>query len=124
MKSEFLGLRTVIYHVTNLAEAKEWYSKAFHTKPYFDEDFYVGFSIAGYELGLVPDNRKSKDKSDNVETMWGVPNVEAEHKRLLDLGCTELNPPTNVGGDLIVSNVKDPWGNVIGLIYNPDFKLP
>ena len=29
----------------------------------------------------------------------------------------------NVGGDVVVASVKDPWGNVIGLIYNPDFAL-
>lgn len=123
MKSAFLGLRTVIYHVPNLAEAKAWYAKAFSTEPYFDESYYVGFNIAGFELGLVPDERKTKDKSDNIETMWGVPNVELEHRRLIHLGCTELNEPTNVGGELVVSNVKDPWGNVIGLIYNPHFKI-
>ena len=118
MKSEFLGLRTVIYSVSDLEKAKEWYSNAFHTKPYFDEPTYVGFSVSGYELGLVPSDLKKEHKTANVETLWGVPNVEQEHKRLINLGCTELNEPTDVGGDIIVSNVKDPWGNVIGLIYN------
>lgn len=122
MKSEFLGLRTVIYSVSDLEKAKEWYTKAFHTEPYFDESTYVGFSIAGYELGLMPSEIKAENKSENVETLWGVPNVELEHKRLIELGCTELHKPADVGGDIIVSNVKDPWGNVIGLIYNPHFK--
>jgi hypothetical protein len=30
----------------------------------------------------------------------------------------------NVGGELMVCSVKDPWDNIIGLIYNPYFKLP
>ncbi len=25
--------------------------------------------------------------------------------------------------DLMTATVKDPWGNVIGLIYNPHFQL-
>ena len=124
MESKFLGLRTVIYSVPDLQKAKEWYSEAFHTEPYFDEPTYIGFSIAGYELGLVPSDIEPEVKTANIETMWGVPNVASEHKRLIDLGCTELNEPTDVGGDIVVSNVKDPWGNVIGLIYNPHFKLP
>jgi catechol 2,3-dioxygenase-like lactoylglutathione lyase family enzyme len=45
-----LGLRTAIYRVPDLAKAKAWYAKAFGTQPYFDEPFYVGFSIGGYEL--------------------------------------------------------------------------
>lgn len=119
-----LGLRTTIYHVSNLAEAKEWYSKAFGVSPYFDEDFYVGFNIAGYELGLVPDETPAQKKSANIESLWGVQNVKKEHKRFIGLGATEHEAPKNVGGEIVVSNLKDPWGNLIGLIYNPYFKLP
>jgi len=52
-----LGLRTVIYHVPDLQRAKAWYSTAFGVQPYFDEPFYVGFNIGGYELGLDPDTK-------------------------------------------------------------------
>ena len=45
----FLGLRTVIYRVRDLAAAKVWYAKAFGTQPYFDQPFHVGFEIGGYE---------------------------------------------------------------------------
>ena len=51
----FLGLRTVIYHAPDLAAAKAWYSAAFGVAPYFDQPFYVGFEIGGFELGLDPD---------------------------------------------------------------------
>ena len=47
------GLGTVIYHVPDLDRAKAWYEAAFQQKPYFDQPFYVGFNIAGYELGLA-----------------------------------------------------------------------
>ena len=50
-----LGLRTAIYPVTDLAAAKAWYSKVLDAEPYFDEPFYVGFSVGGFELGLIPD---------------------------------------------------------------------
>ena len=58
--TKMLGLRTAIYKVDNLDEAKKWYTKAFETEPYFDEPFYVGFSIKGYELGLLPEESKGK----------------------------------------------------------------
>ncbi len=123
MKTPFLGLRTCIYIVDDLKKAITWYSKAFQVKPYFDEPFYVGFNIAGYELGLMPDESHSSGKGESVNTYWGVDNVEREYARLISLGATEHEKPHNVGGELVVGAVKDPWGNIIGLIYNPDFKL-
>src|SRR4249920_1787574 len=57
MENKILGLRTTIYKVNNISKAKEWYALAFETKPYFDEPFYVGFNIGGYELGLQPEEQ-------------------------------------------------------------------
>lgn len=124
MASSFLGLRTTIYKVSDLKAATTWYTKAFQTEPYFNEVFYVGFNIAGYELGLIPDEAPDAAKGDSVHTYWGATNVDKEYQRLLELGATEFEAPHNVGGELVVAAVKDPWGNVIGIIYNPDFKLP
>ena len=121
MASRILGLRTVGYKVSDIATAKEWYTKAFDTAPYFDEPFYVGFNIAGYELGLQPDDSV---KGDNVVTYWGVDDITTEYERFLSLGATAHEAPQNVGGEIMVASVKDPWDNIIGLIYNPDFKLP
>lgn len=122
MENKILGLRTTIYKVNDISKAKDWYALAFGTKPYFDEPFYVGFNIAGYELGLHPEE-KPLSKSDAVVSYWGTNDVEADYQRLLDLGATSHEAPQNVGGEIIVATVKDPWDNVIGLIYNPEFKL-
>jgi predicted enzyme related to lactoylglutathione lyase len=122
-KSDYLGLRTTVYKVPNLAEAKEWYSKAFITKPYFDEPFYVGFNIGGYELGLLPEENPVTEKTKSIVTYWGVNDIEKVYNHLLSIGATEHEKPTNVGGELMVASVIDLWGNVIGIIYNPAFKL-
>ncbi len=124
MKTPMLGLRTTGYKVTDLQKAKDWYSEAFKIQPYFDEPFYVGFNIAGYELGLLPVEKEEKNKTDNVLSYWGVEDIHKEYRRLVELGATEHEKPSNYGGDLMLGSVKDPWGNVVGLIYNPYFKLP
>ena len=49
----FNKLRTVIYHVDDLEEAKKWYKEITGVEPYFDEPFYVGFDINGFELFVV-----------------------------------------------------------------------
>lgn len=118
-----LGLRTTIYKVSHLEKAKAWYAKAFGVEPYFDEPFYVGFNIKGYELGLLPEEN-STSKGDNVMSYWGVDDIQKSYEHLINLGGKSHEKPTNVGGELMVASVFDPWQNVIGIIYNPYFKLP
>ena len=118
-----LGLRTTGYIVADLSKAKGWYTKAFQVEPYFDESFYVGFNIGGYELGLMPEGDEANLKGENVLSYWGVEDIQKENERLLELGATKHQEPTNVGGDLMVASVFDPWRNIIGIIYNPYFKL-
>ena len=109
--------------VGDLKKATTWYATSFQTKPYFDEPFYVGFNIGGYELGLLPEENPTTKKADSVLSYWGVNDIEKEYKHFINSGATEHEKPTNVGGELMVASVKDPWGNIIGLIYNPAFKL-
>jgi predicted enzyme related to lactoylglutathione lyase len=118
-----LGLRTVSYKVGDIAKAKEWYAKAFQTEPYFDEPFYVGFNIGGYELGLQPDENPPTEKTESVVAFWGVNDIEKEYNRFLESEAVEHEKPTNVGGEIVIASVKDPWGNIIGLIYNPEFRI-
>lgn len=120
---KILGLRTTIYRVPDLAAAKAWYNKAFQTEPYFDEPFYVGYNIAGYELGLMPFGEDSVSVGTNILSYWGVADVQEAYDFFLAAGAVSDGPPTNVGGEIMTAEVKDPWGNLIGLIYNPEFSL-
>ena len=114
------GLRTTIYKVTDLARAKAWYAKAFGVAPYFDEPFYVGFNIGGFELGLDPDAPAGPGPG-GVLTYWAVDEVDATYARLLALDATKHEEPREVGGQIKVATVLDPFGNIIGLIFNPHF---
>jgi predicted enzyme related to lactoylglutathione lyase len=116
----FLGLRTVIYHVPDIAEAKAWYSAAFGLAPYFDEPFYVGFQVGGFELGLHPD-MSGVQFGNNAVAYWGVDDIAAAHADLVGHGATPAEPITDVGGDIKVATLTDPFGNVIGIIENPHF---
>ena len=83
-----LGLRTTIYKVSDIQKATEWYSKAFETNPYFDEPYYVGFNIKGYELGLQPEDNPTFEKVESVVSYWGVENIQETFDRLNELGAT------------------------------------
>jgi predicted enzyme related to lactoylglutathione lyase len=117
-----LGLRTVIYHVQDLTKAKAWYAAAFGVAPYFDEPFYVGFEIGGFELGLDPDVT-GVNVGNNAVAYWGVTDIAEAYGRLIDRGAEARQPVKDVGGDIKVAAVADPFGNVIGLIHNPHFKI-
>ncbi len=115
-----LGLRTAINPVTDIEKAKNWYTQVLGSPPYFDQPFYVGFAVGGFELGLIPDGTPS---THGPQPLWGVADVAAELQRLLALGAAKLEPVTEVGGGIRVAAVQDPFGNRLGLIENPHFKL-
>jgi predicted enzyme related to lactoylglutathione lyase len=120
----FQGLRTVIYHAPDLAKTKAWYTKALGIEPYFDQPFYVGFNVAGYELGLDPDASSTPGGKGGVIAYWGVSDAEAGFRRLIELGATERSAVLEVGEGIRVATVFDPFGNIFGIIENPHFKLP
>lgn len=112
------GLRTAKYPVNNLTQAKHWYGKVFGCEPYFDQPFYVGFSIGGFELGLVPDGEPGKQ---GCVVYWGVDDIDAEVNRILQLGATIHDPIQDVGEGIRVAELIDPFGNLLALIDNPHF---
>jgi predicted enzyme related to lactoylglutathione lyase len=111
-----LGLRTAIYHTPDIAAAKLWYMKVLGFPPYFDQPFYVGFNVGGFELGLTPDGSKSA-----AGAYWGVKDITTTHSRLLELGAEPRTEIQDVGESIRVADVLDPWGNVFGIIENPNF---
>lgn len=119
----FLGLRTAVYYAPELEKAKAWYTEVLGIEPYFSEPFYVGFNVGGYELGLNPDADGLEGLGSGV-AYWGVSNAEEAFARLISLGASEISGVQEVGGGIKVATVKDPFGNPLGVIENPHFKLP
>ncbi len=128
----FQGLRTVIYRVGDLARAKEWYTALLGFGPYFDEPFYVGFNVGGYELGLVPREPAPAQSAPaggptatrpTAVAYWGVPDARAALQRVLDLGARLHEDVQDVGEGILVATVLDPSDNPLGIIENPHFSL-
>lgn len=114
------GLRTALYVTPDLELGKQWYGKVFGVQPYFDEPYYVGFSIGGFELGLIPD---AEPGTKLAHVYWGCEDITVELLRLRDLNVEIHEEVSDVGGGIRVASLRDPFGNIVGLIENPHFRL-
>lgn len=112
----------MVYPVGALAAATAWYRQVLEQAPYFEEPFYVGFNVGGYELSLVPDGTAAGQAGPT--TYWGVPDAAAAYARLLELGAHESEAVQDVGSGILVGAVLNPFGNLFGVIQNPHFALP
>ena len=117
------GLRTAIYNVDDIERAKGWYGEVLGREPYFDEPFYVGFEVGGFELGLQPEEGGAPRSSTGVVAYWGVDDARDAHARLIELGATAHSGVQDVGEGILIASVLDPFGNVLGIIENPHFSL-
>jgi predicted enzyme related to lactoylglutathione lyase len=115
-----LGLRTVSYPAPDLEKGKAFYTQVTGAPPYFDEPFYVGYSVGGFELGLVPDGTPG---ATGTQVFWGTADIDAELARLVAIGGTVHEAVKDVGGGIKVASVLDPFGNILGVIENPHFQL-
>lgn len=111
------GIRTVIYPVKDLAQAKTLYGKLLGVAPYVDEAYYVGFSVGDQEVGLDPHGH-SQGMTGPVG-YWHVDDITESLKLLLDAGAEEQQAIRDVGGGKLIASLKDADGNIIGLIQSP-----
>src|SRR3954471_2552862 len=99
------GLGTVVYHVSDLDRAKAWYATAFQQQPYFDEPFYVGFNIGGYELGLNPDVSVTRPGPGGSVAFWRVADIGRALEHFVASAASVVSPIQDVGGGIKVAEV-------------------
>jgi predicted enzyme related to lactoylglutathione lyase len=107
----------VLYPVKDLDKARALFAALFGADPHVDSPFYVGFSVDGAEIGLVPSGHDQGMTGpvaffdvDDIATTLGV---------LQAAGAQVVQEPTDVGAGLLVAKVSDADGNDIGLRQQP-----
>ena len=126
-KSSILkGLTTVSFFATKHEKAVKWYSDFLETEPYFNMPGYSEFRIGDYqhELGIIdskfaPENMSIKPTGAVV--FWHVDNLQVTLDRLLLIGAKEFAPITDRSEGFITASVFDPFGNILGIMYNPHY---
>src|SRR5580692_10812783 len=107
------GVKTILYPVKNMTQAKTLFSKFLGVEPYADQPYYVGFKINDQDIGLVPANPEAA-----VTAFYHVDDIKNSLQILVDAGATIIQDVKNVGGGRLIASVKDKEGNIIGLVQN------
>lgn len=125
------GVSTVVYHAVDHQAAKRWYTELLGVAPYMDTPPYAEFRIGDHqhELGLLNTaylaelGGKPPEQSGpgGVITYWHVDDVEATLDRLQSMGAKIHQPPRDFGRGFIGASVVDPFGNILGVMYNPHY---
>jgi predicted enzyme related to lactoylglutathione lyase len=86
-------------------------------RPPADSPYYVGFSVDGAEIGLVPSGHDQG--MTGPVPFYDVDDIDATIAALQAAGGKLVQEPTDVGAGLLVAEVSDPDGNDIGLRQPP-----
>lgn len=122
------GLTTVSFYADDLAAARRWYTDLLGVEPYFVREVggapaYIEFRVGDYqhELGII-DRRFAApgqpDQPGGAVAYWHVDDVAAGFERLLSMGATAQAKPVERGPGFVTAAVVDPFGNLLGIMYN------
>ena len=107
------GIKTVIYPVKDISQAKEVFHKLLGVEPYADQPYYVGFKIDDQDIGLVPNSPEG-----GMTAFYHVDDIKNSLQILVDAGAKIIQDIRNVGGGRLIASAKDKDGNIIGLVQN------
>jgi predicted enzyme related to lactoylglutathione lyase len=107
------GIKTIIYPVKDITQAKTLFCKLLGVEPYSDQPYYVGFKIGDQDIGLVPNGHKAV-----MTAFYHVDDIKNSLQILVNAGAEIIQDIKDVGGGRLIASVKDKDDNVIGLIQN------
>ena len=112
------GIGLFVYPVKDIARAKTLFTKLLASEPYADKPFYVGFRVGDQEIGLDPNGHKAG--LTGPIGYWQTTDIRKTVQSLLDAGAEVRQDVRDVGGGKLTAWVKDPDGNIIGLMESPE----
>jgi predicted enzyme related to lactoylglutathione lyase len=131
-KQTLRGLATVNFYAADVKAAKKWYSELLGIEPYFErpgseQPAYIEFRLGDYqhELGIIDKKYAPKAAAagpGGAVAYWHVDDVAATLEKVTAMGAKEYEPLTKHGeAGFITASVVDPFGNILGIMYNPHY---
>lgn len=125
------GLATISLFADNLQDAKKWYSNFLEIEPYYqfpdaDNPAYIEFRLGDFEheLGIIDKKYRPASASDQpggVVAFWHTDDVTSVFAKLIAHGAKEYEKITEREDGFITASVIDPFGNILGIMYNPHY---
>lgn len=125
------GLTTVSFFADDVTAAQAWYTELLGIEPYFvrpaeGTPAYVEFRIGDYqhELGIIDSRFAALPRpgaAGGAVIYWHVDDVRASFERLVSMGATAYEKPVERGPGFVTASVVDPFGNILGVMYNQHY---
>ncbi|MEV1129660.1 VOC family protein [Agromyces sp. NPDC049794] len=119
------GFATVNYYASDLAAASAWHSEVLGIEPYYERPGYLEFRVGDHqhELGIIDAKYRANgpEQPGGEIVYWHVDDLQGTYERLLELGATTYQPPIERGPGFVTAAVVDPFGNVLGVMYNQHY---
>jgi predicted enzyme related to lactoylglutathione lyase len=109
----------VMIHVPDVPAALDWYGRALagatrrRLPP--PHDRMEVLDVGGVMVEVVPADDKVAASAAGSVVYWRVADFEAALRHLLSLGATLYRGPGEIEDRMRMCQVRDPWGNCIGL---------
>jgi predicted enzyme related to lactoylglutathione lyase len=131
------GFATITYWADDMEAATRWYAELLEVEPYFVRPIEGPPAYVEFRIGDSQDELGLKDRRyapagvapgpGGVVMYWHVDDIEATFQKLLSMGAKEYQPITSRGSEFegaaefVTASVVDPFGNVLGIMYNPHY---
>jgi predicted enzyme related to lactoylglutathione lyase len=103
------NIKLIVYPVKDLEKAKAFYGKFLDTEPYVEGAYYVGYRVGDQEVGLDPNSNVGPIAYTDVK------DIKSSLQAMTEVGAEIVQDAKDVGGGMLIAQVKDADGNVVGL---------
>jgi predicted enzyme related to lactoylglutathione lyase len=106
------NIKLIVYPAKDLEKTKSFYSKFLGVEPYVDGPYYVGYKLDNLEVGLDPNGQA-------VICYIDVTDIKSSLQTLVDAGAVIQQDIKDVGGGMLIAQIKDANDNILGLRQSP-----
>ena len=107
------SIKLFVFPVTDIEAAKAFYSTFLGVQPYADTPYYVGYRVGDQEIGLDPNSKLGPIAYTDVL------DIKARLEEMTKAGAETVQDITDVSAGLLIAQVKDANGNVVGFRQQP-----
>ena len=102
------NIKLLVYPVKDVEKAKAFYGKFLDIEPYVASAYYVGYKVGDQEVGLDPNSNAGPIAYADVK------DIRSSLQAMTEVGAVIVQDVKKVGAGLLIAQVKDADGNVVG----------